>query len=171
MKRCVVLCALVLWLCGVFRAQASMDIFLALDGVPGESIASGFADQIVIESFSTGLGNSGGGAPSFYDLSLSHALDKASPVLMLKCAQGATIATAVLTCRTLSGAKPVPFYVIRLTNVKVTSVAVAGSGGGDRPTENFTLSFESIEWEYTPFNSNGSTGQSIKTKWDLPKAP
>lgn len=150
-------------------AHAIIDFYLDLDGVPGESTAVGHEDEIVIESFQMGVSRPEGAQPAFTDLNFSKALDKASPLLMLKCAQGAIIPNAVLTCRTgTSGGKPVAFYVIRLTNVKVSQVSVAGAaGGGTKPGENFSLNYETIEWEYTPVNNTGGTGQLVKAKWSL----
>ena len=173
MKRSIVLCALAWLLCGAVRVQAAIDAYLFLDGIPGESTAAGFVDQIVIDSFSMGVANAGGARAQLSDLNLMHALDKASPLLMLKCAQGATIPSAVLTVRTItSSGKPVPFYVIRLTNVKVTSVQVSGAtGGAARPSESFSLNYETIEWEYTPITPTGSTLPVVTTRWNLAPVP
>ena len=148
-------------------ARASMDFHLLLEGVPGESTVTGHAGEIYIDSFSTAVTRGGGVQATFSDLSFSKQLDKASPLLMLKCAQGATIPKAVLTCRTSLEAKPVPFYVIRLTGVKVTQVTTGGGAGGSRPTESFSLSYETIEWEYTPMNQSGGTLPVVKANWNL----
>src|SRR4026207_678260 len=101
----LLLVACVLWT--ALSAQAAFDAFLKLDGVPGEATATGHKDEIVIDSFSMGItrpaptggGGTQTGRPQFTDISFSHRLDKASPILMLRCAQGTHIPTAVLTCR------------------------------------------------------------------------
>lgn len=148
-------------------ARAAIDFHLLLEGVPGESTATGHGGEIYIDSFSTAVTRSGGVQATFSDLSFSKQLDKASPLLMLKCAQGATIPKAVLTCRTGLESKPVPFYVIRLTGVKVTQVNTAGSAAGGRPTESFSLSYETIEWEYTPMSPTGGNLPAVKANWNL----
>lgn len=161
----LLLCAV----CLAVPAQAAFDCFLKLDGIPGESRDAEHKDEIEIESFSMGISRPPGstGAAQLSDLNLSKLLDKASPLLMLRCADGKHIPTAVLTCRTVGGDKPVNFYVIRLTDVVVTSVSVSGAAGGDRPIESFSLNYAQIEWEYTPISATGAPGTPVRTQWDL----
>lgn len=156
----------VLW--AAIPAHAAFDAFLKLEGVPGEATATGNRDEIVIDSFSMGLSRPSGsaGGPQFSDISFTHQLDKASPLLMLRCAQGTHIQTAVLTCRTV-GASSLVFYKITLTDVVVTSVSVSGASGGDRPTESFSLNYARIEWEYIPQLPTGGAGTPVRASWDL----
>ena len=165
------LVAYVLWT--AIPAHAAFDAFLKLEGVPGEATASGHKDEIVIDSFSMAVsrpaatGGTQTGRPQFTDISFSHRLDKASPILMLRCAQGTHIPTAVLTCRTV-GARQDIFYVIRLTDVVVTSVSIGGTAGGDRPIENFSLNYARIEWEYIPQLPTGGMGDPVRATWNIP---
>ncbi len=165
------LAACALWT--AIPVHAAFDAFLKLEGVPGEATTTGHKDEIVIDSFSMGVSRpapTGGGQttarPQFTDISFSHQLDKASPLLMLRCAQGTHIPTAVLTCRTV-GAASVLFYRITLTDVMVTSVSIGGASGGDRPTETFSLNYTRIEWEYIPQLPTGGTGTPVRAGWDL----
>jgi type VI secretion system secreted protein Hcp len=160
----------VLW--SAIPIHAAFDAFLKLEGVPGEALATGHKDEIVIDSFSMGVsrpaatGGTQTGRAQFSDISFSHRLDKASPILMLRCAQGTHIPTAVLTCRTV-GARQDIFYVIRLTDVVVTSVSIGGAAGGDRPTETFSLNYARIEWEYIPQLPTGGLGDPVRATWNL----
>jgi type VI secretion system secreted protein Hcp len=155
-------------------SQAAFDAFLKLEGVPGEAVATGHKDEIVIESFSMGVArpaSTGGGGtttgrPQFSDISFTHQLDKASPLLMLRCAQGTHIPTAVLTCRTV-GTRPEAFYIVRLTDVVVTSVSVGGASGSDRPYETFSLNYARIEWEYIPQLPSGAQGPPVRASWNV----
>ena len=164
------LAACVLWT--AIPAHAAFDAFLKLEGVPGEATATGHKDEIDIESFSMGIarpaatGGTQTGRAQFTDISFSHQLDKASPLLMLRCAQGTHIPTAILTCRTV-GARQDDFYIIRLTDVVVTSVSISGFTGGDRPTESFSLSYARIEWEYIPQLAAGGMGDPVRATWNL----
>jgi type VI secretion system secreted protein Hcp len=165
------LAACVLWT--AIPVHAAFDAFLKIEGVPGEATATGHKDEIDIESFSMGitrLAATGGGTSTaraqFTDISFTHYLDKASPLLMLRCAQGTLIPTAVLTCRTV-GARQDIFYVIRLTDVVVTSVSIGGAAGGDRPTETFSLNYARIEWEYIPQLATGGMGDPVRATWNL----
>jgi type VI secretion system secreted protein Hcp len=165
MKKLIPLLASVLLT--ALSTHAAFDCFLKLEGVPGESTDADHKDEIEIESFSMGISRPPGstGAAQLSDLNLSKYLDKASPLLMLRCADGKHIPTAVLTCRS-AGEKPVNFYVIRLTDVIVTSVSVSGAAGSDRPTESLSLNYARIEWEYTPISATGAPGTPIRTSWD-----
>ena len=166
------LAACVLWT--AIPAHAAFDAFLKLEGVPGEATATGNRDEIVIDSFSMGVARpapTGGGQttarPQFTDISFTHQLDKASPLLMLRCAQGTHIPTAVLTCRTVGGTS-VAFYRITLTDVMVTSVSIGGASAGDRPTESFSLNYAQIRWEYVPQLPTGGTGTPVSATWNIP---
>jgi len=165
-KYITLLSACLLWIS--LPAHAAFDAFLKLEGVPGEATATGHKDEIDIESFSMGIARAGSASgPQFSDISFTHLLDKASPILILKCAQGAHIPTAVLTCRTV-GASSLVFYRITLTDVMVTSVSIGvASGGGDRPTESFSLNYTRIEWEYIPQLPTGGSGTPVRASWDL----
>ena len=164
------LAACVLWT--ALPVHAAFDAFLKLEGVPGEATATGHKDEIEIESFSMGLsrpaatGGTQTGTPRFTDISFTHLLDKASPILMLRCAQGTHIPTAVLTCRTV-GASSIAFYKIILTDVVVTSVSTGGASGGDRPMESFSLNYARIEWEYVPQLATGGTGTPVRATWNV----
>jgi type VI secretion system secreted protein Hcp len=166
-KHILLVAACILWI--AIPAQAAFDAFLKLEGVPGEATATGHKDEIEIESFSMGVARPGGSAGSaqLSDISFVHVLDKASPLLILRCAQGTHIPTAVLTCRTASGASPFVFYRITLTDVIVTSVSVGGASGSDRPTESFSLNYATIEWEYIPQLPTGGAGTPVRATWNV----
>ncbi|HEX9161420.1 MAG TPA: type VI secretion system tube protein Hcp [Thermoanaerobaculia bacterium] len=69
---------------------AASDIFLKVDGVPGESKAPGHEGWIEISSFSFGVtqptsvgsATTTGSKTPVHDLSFTHVVDKASPILM-----------------------------------------------------------------------------------------
>jgi type VI secretion system secreted protein Hcp len=73
------------------------DIFAKLGDIKGESFDDKHKDEIEILSWSWGVtstasavkaGGAGAGRPSFQDLSLTHKIDKASPLLLKACATG-----------------------------------------------------------------------------------
>ena len=153
---------------------AASDYFLMLDGIKGESLDKLHRDAIEIHSFSLGVSNSGtlvsggGGAgkATFSDISVLKNLDKASPLLYLHCAQGKHIPSATLFLRK-SGENPLEYFVIKLTDVIVSSVQTSGSSGGGVPTESLSLNFRTIEFTYTPQKADGSADAPIKTGWDI----
>jgi type VI secretion system secreted protein Hcp len=157
-------------------AQAALDMFLDLgSGIPGESTDSVHKDQVDVLAWSWGMSNSGsaqvgGGAGagkvSVQDLSVTKYVDKSSPLLMLHCANGAHIAKATLYVRK-SGATPVEYIKVIMTDVLVTSVSTGGSGGEDRLTENISLNFAKVEFDYVPVDAKGTPGTAIQFKWDI----
>src|SRR5678815_2292829 len=73
------------------------DTFAKLGDIKGESLDDKHKDEIEVLSFSWGVSNAGSmgygsgggeGKATFHDLSFTHKVDKASPVLMQACATG-----------------------------------------------------------------------------------
>ena len=82
----------------------ALDIFLKLDGIKGESTDTQHREEIDVASFSWGLsqqrtmgtgGGSGAGKADFRDLQVITNVSQASPQLLLACAAGRHIQTAV----------------------------------------------------------------------------
>ena len=154
--------------------QAASDYLLVLDGVPGESVDAKYPGSIEIESFSFGVSNAGtivgggGGAgkANFSDVSFTKRLDKASPILYLNCANGKHLKSATLVLRK-AGDKPLEYYVVKLTDVIISSVQTGGAAGSDVPMESLTLNFAKIEFIYTPQRADGSADTPVRSGWDL----
>ena len=151
------------------------DAFLKLDDVNGEVQDSQFEKWIEVDSFSWGASNagtsasgSGGGAGkvSFQDLHITKPTDTSSATLFLKCANGQHFQKADLYVRKAggdaSGASSV-FLKIELQDVLVSSVQFEGAiQGDDRPSEDVTLNFAKIYYEY-----DATDGEVDQFSWDL----
>ena len=97
----------------------SLDMFIKIDGIKGESTDDKHKDEIDVLAWSWGMSQSGttgtgGGAAgkvSFKNLTITKRTDRASPSLMLACSNGKHIKEATLTVR-----KPaeVPLDFVRL---------------------------------------------------------
>jgi len=156
--------------------MASADYFLKIDGIPGESPDSKHKDEIQLESWSWGesqtgthAGGGGGGAGkvAMQDFCFVMKINKASPVLFLNCATGAHIKKAELACRK-AGGKQEEFLKIYFTDLLVSSYQTGGSGGGDVvPTEQISLNFTTIKFEYAPQKADGSLGSPIIHGYDI----
>jgi len=156
----------------------AVDYYLKLDGIKGESTNANYKEAIDIESFSWGLSNSGraigsaaggGGAGkvTFQDIHFTSSASKASPQLMLSCAQGKHIPSGTLT-GVLNGKSQLDFFTIKLTNVYVSSYQTGGSGGGDAvPEDSFTLNFAKVEYDYKPQSDTGALLDAVPAVWDL----
>src|SRR5215218_3027083 len=78
-------------------SAASAKLFLEFDSpnLRGESNVIGFEDQIEAQSFQFGVGKASKDKPaSFSEITITKELDRASPELMLRVANGAIIPSA-----------------------------------------------------------------------------
>lgn len=116
-------------------------------------------------SFHTG-GGGGAGKANFQDISFTKYLDKSSPALFIALAKGSHIPAAKLLVRK-AGEGQQKYLEISLTNVLVTSISTGGSGGEDRLTENVTLNFAEVKFEYFLQNDKGVTASGGVFNWDI----
>jgi type VI secretion system secreted protein Hcp len=116
-------------------------------------------------SFHAG-GGGGAGKANFQDISFTKYLDKASPAILIALAKGTHIPTAKLLVRK-AGEGQQKYLEITMTKVLVTSVSTGGSGGEDRLTENVTLNFAEVKFEYFLQNEKGATASGGVFNWDI----
>src|SRR3954447_10450923 len=118
------------------------DIFAKLGDIKGESLDDKHKDEIEILSYSWGVTNAGSmgygsgggeGKASFHDLSFTHKIDKASPVLMQACATGVHLKEATITHRK-AGKGQQEFLVIKMNDVLITAVTDADDEGSHLET-------------------------------------
>ncbi len=153
------------------------DMFLKIGDIDGESKDAKFAKWVEIDSWSwsehqSGSSGRGGGAGvgkiNMSDFSFNKVLDKASPKLLLYCAQGKHIPQVEFVARK-AGGKQEPYLKMKLKDVLVSNYQT-GSGGGDTlPSEAISLNFSKIEWEYFAQDEKGQTKSAGKAWWDQTK--
>ena len=151
------------------------DIFAKIGDIKGESVDSKHKDEIELLSWSWGVSRSvsgsgsgagaGSGKAHFSDLSFTHKIDKASPLLLKACATGQHLKEATIT-RRKAGKGQQEFLVIKMNDVLVTSVADSDESGGDQ-MESVTLAFAKVDLEYRPQKPNGSLDAGLHFKYDL----
>jgi type VI secretion system secreted protein Hcp len=152
----------------------TVDYFLKIDGIPGESTDSKHHGEINIHSWSwgetqaTGPGPGGeAGRVSIQDFRISKTVDKSSPKLMLACASGQNINEAVLSCRKPGGSHN-DFLTIKLTELTVSSYETAGNSGAPiDPMDQCALHFDKIEFIYVQQKPDGTMGASTQAGWDV----
>jgi len=147
-------------------------MFLKLgDTLKGESRDKTHAGAIDILAWSWGMSNSGtahmgGGAGAgkvnVQDISVTKYVDASSAALMLACATGQHLDTADLIVRK-AGTTPVEYIKINMTECMITAVSTGGSGGEDRLTENVTINFAKVKFEYTEQDPQGKAKTPSKT--------
>lgn len=149
------------------------DIFAKIGDIKGESLDAKHKDEIEVLSWSWGVANSGSrgagtgggeGKASFHDLSFTHKIDKASPVLMKACATGVHLKDATITHRK-SGKGQQDFLIFKMNDLIVTAVTTGDSEHGQ--VETVSLAFSKIDLEYKPQKRDGSLDAGIHFKYDL----
>jgi type VI secretion system secreted protein Hcp len=149
------------------------DIFAKIGDIKGESLDDKHKDEIEVLSWSWGVTNaakvtgSGGGAgkASFHDLSFTHKIDKASPVLMKGCATGQHLKAATITHRK-AGKGQQEFLIIKMNDVLITAVTDTDSSE-DAHLETVSLVFAKVDLEYRPQKADGSLDAGIHFKYDI----
>ena len=146
------------------------DYFLKINGIPGESQNPRHQGEIEVESFSWSesyLASAGGtGKVHMQDLHITKPIDKASPLLMLACASGRHVTSAVLTAQ-WPGMEPLDYLTISLGGVMVNSYQIEAPAGQPRPADQVSFSFRQIEVGYRPQLPNGSLAQPASAGWDV----
>ena len=151
------------------------SIFARIGTIKGESRDAKHKDEIEVLSWSWGVsqsgtaghgGGGGAGKASFQDLTFTHHVDKASPLLMKACATGEHVKDATITVRK-AGKGQQEYLVITLTDLLVTSVSTSVSAEGDATIESVGLSFAKVDLEYKPQKADGSLEAGIHFKYDL----
>jgi type VI secretion system secreted protein Hcp len=154
--------------------MAAVDYFLKIDGIPGESQDARHKGEIELVSFSWGEtqsappAGSGGGAGKVHmqDLHVVMRVSKASPQLLLACASGQHLKSAVLTARR-SGGQQQEFLVFRFNDLLVSSYVIGGAADQAAPLDQVSFNFGQIVVEYRPQKADGSLDAVVHAGWDV----
>jgi type VI secretion system secreted protein Hcp len=149
------------------------DYFLRIEGIAGESQNPRHQSEIEVESFSwsesylaSGSAASGAGKVHIQDLHITKPIDKASPLLMLACASGRRITSAVLTAER-PGQEPLDYLTISLGSVMVNSYQTGTSAGQAVPADQVSFGFRQIEIVYRSQRPDGSLASPVTAGWDV----
>jgi type VI secretion system secreted protein Hcp len=153
----------------------TIQMFLQLDGIEGESSDAHHRGEIDITGWAwglsdspsaTGAGGAGAGKVSIRDIAIQKPMDLASPLLMAFAAEGRHIASGAITNRRTSGGE---FLVVRLSDIAITSVGETAAHEANQVVETLTLAFGKVELDYRPTVVNGSLGPQKTFRWDVGK--
>lgn len=156
--------------------MAAVDYFLKIDGIEGESADSKHKAEIDLQSWSWGEsqqgtgsfgGGGGAGKVAMQDFHFVMHVNKASPKLMLACATGDHIKSAILTCRK-AGKDQQEFLKVTMSDLLVASFQTGGSGSDSViPVDQISLNFAKIEYEYKAQKADGTLDGAVKAGYDL----
>lgn len=150
-------------------------VFLEIQGLPGESEDLVHPGTIEVLSWSFGAtqtgahasgGGGGAGKVSMQDFHFSARVNKASPLLFHRCATGQHIKQAKLYVRK-AGDRPEDYLKVTLEDVLVSSYQTGASQGAPVPTDEVSLNFAKIEYEYRPLRADGTLGDPVRVRYDV----
>jgi len=144
-------------------AEAAFDMFLKIEGVPGESTDAGHAGWIDLLSFSIGV-TQAVETLEVSPLRITKAIDKASPKLFLYAIQEEPITTALMEVAEPGGNVIADFT---LENALVSSFRSGGSVGETLPIEEVSFNFGQVAYGYNEYDALGNRTGRLLATWDL----
>ena len=152
-----------------------MPIYMELEGIKGNVTAEGHKEWVEVQSFQFGVGRAIGSpvgnakdreasAPSISEITVSKVMDPASPYLFTESVIGKGKKCKLHFCRVSSGNLET-YAEYELENVLVSGYSV--SSGGDRPTEQVSLSFTKVIYKYIPWKEDHAKDSPHPAGYDL----
>ncbi|MDE1764027.1 MAG: type VI secretion system tube protein Hcp [Thaumarchaeota archaeon] len=154
--------------------SGSDPIFMKIADINGETTLTGYAGDIELDSFQFGIehavdlsASSGAtaGKTTFSPIQITKIMDKTSPAIFGKSTTGQVIPQVdIYFAKTTSkGLQTYAHYLLK--NVIISSYSV--SSGGDAPTESISLNFQSVQFEFSIANPDGTLSPFGTFKYDL----
>jgi type VI secretion system secreted protein Hcp len=159
----------------------SADIFLAIDGIQGDSTDARHKNQIAIESFAflakrptTSSSSRGARAVRFNGLRLDKVYDVSSPKLFAAATSGRHLKSATVTFSTSSDPSGTDVLTYKLSDVTLTSYEQGGANPDQKPLgsleEEIGLTAARVSVTEKTFNASGNPGPAVTASWQVPKA-
>jgi type VI secretion system secreted protein Hcp len=159
-------------------AELSQHIgYVQFDGIKGESQDSKHKDWVKVLAISERIERPVGGTAGSLrsheratvgDVVIIKEVDKSSPPLYEHACDGKHIPKVVIELTTSVGAgHDATFFKYTLENVIVSKVAMKTDTGLTRATEEVSLNFQKIKWEYTPYDKAGKAQGNVPAGWDV----
>ncbi len=156
-------------------AQAAPDIFMRVEGIPGDATDAQHRDEIVVASYSFNIAQSaspsrGGGASAgratVTPFVVTKPVDSASPRLAIASLRGQVLPRVDITVRRPGQARD-EYLRFTLTDVVVSGFAQEAPSENAAPVETVQLSYGTIVMEYVPQRSGGAAGAPVRMGWDV----
>jgi type VI secretion system secreted protein Hcp len=155
----------------------SADIFLAIDGIPGDSTDAQHKNQISIESFAflaKRPSTRTTGAVRFSGLRLDKVYDVSSPRILSAATSGRHLKSATVTFSTGSDAGSTNVLTYKLSDVAVSSYEQGGANPDAKALgsleEEIGLSPARVQVTEKTFSANGNAGPAVTSNWQVPKS-
>jgi type VI secretion system secreted protein Hcp len=155
----------------------SADIFLAIDGIPGDSTDAQHKNQISIESFAflaKRPSTRTAGAVRFSGLRLDKVYDVSSPRILSAATSGRHLKSATVTFSTGSDPASTNVLTYKLSDVAVSSYEQGGANPDTKALgsleEEIGLSPARVQVTEKTFNASGNPGPAVTSSWQVPKS-
>lgn len=138
----------------------SVDYYLKIQGVEGESQVVGHKDEIQMLAWGFGVSHTGtaelgsgmssSGRANFAEFQLSKLMDKASGPCLKSMCSGEVFDKAWLYARRigLKSAKPIDYLVVEFEKLAMASYNLSGVGEGGVPMESLSFVFSKVKFNY-----------------------
>ncbi|MBL8473901.1 MAG: type VI secretion system tube protein Hcp [Rhodocyclaceae bacterium] len=153
----------------------AVDFFLEIDGIKGESQDHKHKGEIDVVSWNWGASNPssasvggglGAGKVSFSDMHFAHHYDKASPILMLACANGTHIKLVKLYGRK-QGKEQQEYMIVTMNDCLITNCQVTDTGERTLPIELVSIAFSKVSIDYKSQKPDGTLDPAARMGWDV----
>lgn len=151
------------------------NIFAKIGTIKGESKDAKHPGEIDVLSWAWGVtqsgsmaygGGGGAGKASFQDLTFTHHIDKATPLLLKACATGEHIPEATMTVHKAGKAQQ-DYLIIKLSDVLIASVAMSVAVDDPTTAESVSLQAAKVDLEYKAQKADGSLEPGLHFKYDV----
>ncbi len=158
--------------------EGAYEVHLDLGKIQGESNSTAHPHEIEVASFSWGLSNTAvrsaqgdstkGGKAAVGEISLVKHTDKSTPFLVLAVTGCQTFPTATISLsKSTGGKKPEDYFIIKMSNVYISSLQLSSPSVGAMGTETVTLNFQKITLDYRMQNDMGILVSAGTATYDL----
>jgi type VI secretion system secreted protein Hcp len=158
---------------GTQAGGPSADIFLKLDGIPGESTDDKHKGEIDVEAFTFNAkrGAAGAGKVKFAPFRFVKVYDASSPRLSQAAASGRHIRSATLSFRRSGDSGDVEFLTYKLTDIVVSAYQQGGANVDQRALgsleDEIGLSPAKVQVTEKTTAATGQAGPVVTASWDL----
>jgi type VI secretion system secreted protein Hcp len=158
--------------------DGAYEVHLDLGKIQGESHSTAHPHEIEVASFSWGLSNNAvrsaqgdttkGGKAAIGEIVLVKHTDKSTPMLVLAVTGCQTFPTATISLsKSTGGKKPEDYFIIKLSNVFISSMQLSSPSVGAMGTETISLNFQKITIDYRMQNDMGILVSAGTATYDL----
>lgn len=149
--------------------------FLKIDGIKGDARPKNHDGEIEIVSWSFGETQTGAvldarkpvSCVAMRDFVFKASTGASSSQLLLLCAAGKRLKSAVLTCEKDFGKTRQIYLTITLTDVMLATYEIWGIPEELIPVDSFSMKFVKIDFKYVALSAEGSPGGNFSASWDL----